>query len=87
MNDVLDTLKKLPPMCATRNAATGEPIIIKRGVMGYYHSPYLRTNEDIKKFNDELRVTDAMREAMECGSMFGWHVPGADPDTYTGGKK
>ena len=32
--------------------------------------------------NHLLGITQAQREAMECGSMHGWGVPGADPCYY-----
>jgi len=32
--------------------------------------------------NKDLGVTPAQQQAMETGSMFGWEVPGADPDNY-----
>lgn len=35
-----------------------------------------------RKFNEVFKVTEAQREAMEAGSMFGWGVPGANPDNY-----
>ena len=67
----------------------GEPeqiIIIKRGEDGYY--PFRRAASAevaeafVKRTNETLGVTPAQREAMVSGSMFGWHVPAADPDNY-----
>ena len=79
MPDVLATLAKLPPFCASRHRATGAPTLIKRGVAGYWlASPDL----DPDAFNARHGVTPAQAEAMEIGSMFGWDVPGADPDTW-----
>ena len=77
--DVLKTLEKLPEMCAAAHW-DGSPIIIKRGVMGYYPAP---PSLDVERYNARHGVTAAQREAMEVGSMFGWEVPGADPDRYT----
>jgi hypothetical protein len=76
---VLALLQKLPELCAARLPATGEPIMIKRGVMGYYPGdPRL----DVDAFNKKKGVTPEQAEAMLIGSMFGWEVSGADPDTW-----
>lgn len=79
-HDVMATLAKLPEMCASRDLADGSPIILKRGVQGYWPAP--RSNFDVDGFNARHGVTAAQREAMEIGSMFGWDVPGADPDNH-----
>lgn len=40
-------------------------------------------NREIADYNNErLGVTQEQRLAMECGSMHGWGVPGADPACY-----
>lgn len=69
-------MNNLPEMCMSLLHGTGEPIIIKRGKSGYY--PYHGDPDD---FNKSAGVTPAQVAAMEVGSMFGWHVPGADPDS------
>lgn len=79
MPDVLATLQKLPEMCATVDPM-GKPIMIKRGVSGYWP---LREDFDVDGFNARHDVTPAQIAAMECGSMFGWDVPSADPDCYS----
>lgn len=76
MTDVLKTLAKLPEMCAIRNAATGDPIMIKRGELGYY--PITSPNFDVDGFNQRRGITRAQVRAMEIGSMFGWDVPGVE---------
>ncbi len=81
MNDVLETLKKLPRMCAANNPADDSPILIKRGVKGYWPAP--RPGFDVDAFNARHGVTVQQREAMLAGSMFGWELPVADPDIYT----
>ena len=77
----------LPDLCFSVIKSTGELICIKRGVEGYFPSdwntPDRERNEEIAADqNQRLGVSDAQRQAMECGSMFGWGVPGADPQWY-----
>jgi len=77
----------LPDLCFSVIKTTGELICIKRGVEGYFPSdwntPDRERNEELAAdHNKHLGVTDAQRQAMECGSMFGWGVPGADPKWY-----
>ena len=90
----------LPELCFSTMPGTGELICIKRGESGYYPSnwntPDREHNRQIAdEQNQRLGVTPAQKEAMMCGSMFGWNVPGADPafveemqkkqETQTGG--
>lgn len=95
MADVLEILKKLPELCATFNMVDGEPIIIKRGVMGYYPAPQLKqhpvnadrgigrtTIERVQAFNEAHNATPRHIAAMHAGSMFGWEIPAADIDLY-----
>ena len=77
----------LPDLCFSVIKSTGELICIKRGVEGYFPSdwstPDRERNEEIAADqNQRLGVTEAQRQAMECGSMCGWGVPGADPKFY-----
>lgn len=74
--DVVATLLKLPEVCFTKNRVTGGVIGIRRGVMGYYPIVTGATPETLNGPN----VTKFQIEAMENGSMFGWEVPGADPE-------
>lgn len=54
------------------------PVIgIKRGEDGFYP---VFTTATADELNASYGVTPAQREAMHNGSMFGWDVPGADPD-------
>ena len=77
----------LPEMCFSVLPDTGALICIKRGESGYYPSDWstgdrernIQIRDDA---NESMGVTDAQRKAMEAGSMFGWHVPGADPAAY-----
>ena len=77
MTDVLTTLAKLPPMCAARDLVTNKPILIQRGVLGYWPAP---ESLDIDAINARWNITPAQVKAMLAGSMFGWDAPLADPD-------
>lgn len=84
-------LAKLPPVAFVDNPFTDEartcrtysteaPIIaIERGEMGF-KPIYSRKSAD--ELNAAEGVTPEQRQAMLAGSMFGWHVPGADPEFY-----
>lgn len=57
-----------------------------RGQDGY--TPYFQARDEREarrhadRINTEAGVTPAMRQAMLIGSMFGWHVPGANPKDW-----
>lgn len=70
---------RLPPFCGSRLPSTGEPIMIGRDHKGYWP---LEPDFDPDLFNRDLGVTNAQRMAMEIGSIFGWDVPGANPDMH-----
>ena len=77
----------LPELCFSTLSGTGELICIKRGESGYYPSDWSTDdpahNQELADYNNErLGVTREQRLAMECGSMHGWGVPGADPSYY-----
>lgn len=79
--------ERLPELCFSVLPSTGELICIKRGESGYYPSDWntddaVQNRELADYNNDRLGVTSAQRLAMECGSMHGWDVPGADPSYY-----
>lgn len=65
--------------CKTRFGVVdpGEP-----GYQPLYVSPTLSIDdldEIVASQNNTRKPTAAEREAAQFGSMFGWHVPGADP--------
>lgn len=82
-------ITSLPAECFGVLPATKEIIRIKAGEMGYY--PVVQPSPDmidgnpdafVDKLNTEDGVTKAQRQAMQVGSMFGWHVPAANPENY-----
>lgn len=79
--DVPAIIAKLLPACfATVPRSRGPRTLrIMRGVPGYTH---IGTALPADRLNAGLLVppTPDQVEAMLVGSMFGWHVPGADPD-------
>ena len=88
--DVLTTLAKLPPRCfATIPGSRGPRTIeIVRGVPGYTEISDVEGTSDLKGVHSAEALNAGLDvppnpeqvEAMVVGSMFGWHVPGADPD-------
>lgn len=81
MPDVLATLAKLPPRCFVQIPGSHGPRIVEivRGVPGYSDVetalPAARLNAGLPE-----PPTPEQAEAMLFGSMFGWHLPEADPD-------
>lgn len=87
-------LDKLPDWCFGRNPSTETIIRIDKGEMGY--SPVankdwpieIASDKDtslealIDRINQHKGVTPAQRQAMQFGSMWGWHIRLADPDMY-----
>ena len=84
---------ELPDFCYAYNDTTGEIIVIKKGVEGYYPSNIKLDNnltgeerkqqaeEIIKEQNEMLDVTEDQALQMQLNSMFGWD------DTKTENKK
>lgn len=77
--------RNLPPIAYVDNKAKiyvgGAPVIaVKRGEPGYHP---IHTKLTADELNALEGVTPAQREAMLCGSMFGWHLKGADPEFHT----
>ena len=69
----------LPAFSFAINPSSKSPVLIHRGKMGYSAMP---ADIDVDEENEALGVSPAVAEAMLAGSMFGWHVPAADPCIY-----
>ena len=74
-----DLASRLPPMCHARHPTDGTIVLIRRGEMGFQP---VETTLSAELLNALLEPVPTPRqiEAMLIGSMFGWDVPGADPD-------
>jgi len=74
----------LPPMCFVRNDETGLNVVILRGQSGYLPIATTRptSTADADALNGQFGITKAQVAAMKVGSMFGWTVPGANPERY-----
>lgn len=77
----------LPEWCYSTLLDTGMVIILKRGETGYYKTDIPFTSKEnaralADEYNRRMGVTKAQEAAMSAGSMFGFHVPGADPANY-----
>ncbi|WP_144509915.1 hypothetical protein [Bacillus sp. FJAT-22090] len=74
---------ELPRYCYAEHPVTEELIQIVKGTSGYFPITDERKNKSTYELNEEIGVYDVrIIEAMMCGSMFGWDVPGADPNSY-----
>ena len=78
----------LPSSCRAVITSTGDLVNIRRGMTGYFPSEWnvpgdRKRNEEIAEYmNKQHELTKAQSAAMICGSMFGWDVPGANPELY-----
>jgi len=77
----------LPETCFSTLPGMGDLIILKRGETGYYRSDWetgdkAQNKEIASEHNRSRGITPAQVKAMEAGSMFGFDVPGADPQFY-----
>lgn len=84
--EMIPLRKSLPERCFGYLKATGEIVVLQKGQKGYAPTEKFAENETAQECVDSLNaamgVTKAQAAAMEAGSMFGWHVPGADPKNY-----
>lgn len=83
VNNLRENVNKLPEACAIYHIGNRKPIILHIGENGFYPADYLDTAEKVQAFNQAHKATAAMICAMEIGSFAGFHVPGANPDSWT----
>lgn len=86
-SSVIPLRSSLPAQCYSTLAGTGEVILVKKGESGYYKTDLdmgdrAKNRALVEEYNQKLGVTKAQESAMQAGSMFGWHVPAADPNSY-----
>lgn len=71
----------LPEHCYVRIPGAEYGVgLVRRGESGYV--PLDMMPHRVDELNRACGVTKGQAEAMLVGSMFGWHVPGADPARY-----
>lgn len=85
MKKAAANFKKLPKFCYVHNPSDNGPVRVFRGEDGY-HLP-LYPDVWVEEVNGLLGVTVEQEQAMLSGSMFGWHTPAADPDTWKNNEK
>lgn len=78
---------ELPDFCLSTLPSSGQLIILKRGERGYYASDWdtgkREENQNIAQEHNRRRgISDIQEAAMIAGSMFGWSLPGADPQWH-----
>lgn len=78
---------KLPEFCYAVLPGSKEIIILKNNERGYYRTDIYSDSREssielVDEYNQNLGVTKGQREAMLIGTMFGFTVPGSDPDNY-----
>lgn len=78
-----DVMDRLPRECYSVDEVSGKIIRIKRGVEGYFPCANVPPSYNARELADKLNADDGItayqEEAMVNGSMFGFHVPAADP--------
>ena len=78
---------ELPDFCLSTLPSTGQLIVLRKGERGYYASEWdtgkREENQNIAREHNRRRgISDIQEAAMRAGSMFGWNLPGADPQWY-----
>lgn len=79
----MNTQLELPEYCYVEDPVSEKAVRVVKGVMGYFPVESELSEKSTKELNEGIGVTDIrIAEAMLTGSMFGWNVPGADPNNY-----
>ncbi len=81
--DTLANARALPERCyGYMPSEPGEVVLVERGMRGY--SPYKSTGgrDEAIRLNAAVGVSVQQMEAMVAGSLFGFHVPAANPAIY-----
>lgn len=74
-------MNNLPEICFAMNDVNNKVVILKKGILGYFNYDNV-SNSSVDELNDSIGVTKTQVAAMKVGSMFGWDVPGANPENY-----
>ncbi|MBQ7645883.1 MAG: hypothetical protein IJS94_01315 [Clostridia bacterium] len=77
----------LPDHCYSVYIITGEIIILKKGVKGFFKTDIetksvAESREIVNEENKKLGISKAQASAMYWGSLYGFDTPGADPTLY-----
>ena len=78
---------ELPLFCYTTLRETGELVLIKQYEKGYFKTDYdsgdRNKNKEMEEFlNRKYGITPVQKEALHCGSLFGWHHSFTNPQGY-----
>jgi hypothetical protein len=81
LNSITEIYEQLPMKCATYDTNLSVVGLITKGIQGYV--PMIDADiEFMRSFNQENGVDDAIKNAMEVGSILGWNHPDINPDLY-----
>jgi rare lipoprotein A (peptidoglycan hydrolase) len=76
-------VSNLPNICYVKNEETGATVLVRANVRGYFDvTRHVDPKSSADDLNAMIGVTKAQAAAMKVGSMFGFHVPGANPANY-----
>lgn len=83
---------ELPASCFSTLPGTGELVVLKRGIKGYFKCEESyddrSMNQVIADFHNKIdSISPAQLLAMEIGSLSGFDVPGANPQMYLNSAK